>query len=299
MKRILGLEYEYGLLDRETLNFPLEDKIIAILNEKNYSVFKGTRIHLKNGSQLYSDLGHIEAALPECSNPRDLVIYDEAISRILTELGEKHGLLFFKNNVDSAGNTFGCHENYFISREQIRKISKTNTDKEALIYIARLITPFLITRIIYTGSGSLENGKYLLSQRARAIRTDLSDYTTTDRPIFNLRNEPLSDTGIRVHIIIGDSNMSEFSTYLKLSTTSIILNIIETGFLKEDFNIKDPVKTLKAINENGIKRKIKLNNSKLLSPIDIQKLYLEKAYDFFAKHPHYMDEQTRKQLLNW
>jgi proteasome accessory factor A len=219
----------------------------------------------------------------------DLVTHDKAGERIVERLSiaaerrmRADGFLgqisAFKNNTDTPGNTWGCHENYLTDRERV-----------SFRQLASQLIPFFVTRQIFTGSGKVKSthrGGYAISQRARHIREEVSIGTTTARGIINTRDEPHADREKyrRLHVIVGDSNMSEFTTFLKIGTTSIILRMIEDHFIRKRLTLSDSVRALQQISEDtSCTRKIELENGKRLSAIELQKEYLDCAKLYFER----------------
>lgn len=289
-KRIYGLESEYGIIftsnGRKTL--PVE-KVVRYLFEQLVTTEGFLNVFLENGARFYQDTGyHPEYATPECTNPLDLVRYDKAGERILEKLlnyaeykiakeGISGNLAIFKNNTDFIGNSYGCHENYLVDRNA------------NFYYLAEQLIPFLVTRQIFSGSGKVfqdrKGADYNISQRAQHICQKISGTTTNDRSIINTRDEPHADEEKyrRLHVIVGDSNMSEFATYLKTGTTGLVLQMIEDDFLDKDLSLRNPVKSIKDIScDITCKRKIKLDNGKKLSAVEVQKEYLELALRYFS-----------------
>ena len=233
-RRIFGLENEYGvtctLRGQRRLS---PDEVARYLFRRVVSWGRSSNVFLENGARLYLDVGsHPEYATPECDSIRDLVIHDKAGERILEGLvqsaeqrlreeGIRGEVFLFKNNTDSAGNSYGCHENYLVEREG--DFSKF-TD---------VLIPFLVTRQIYAGAGKVlqtaRGAMYCIAQRAEHIWEGVSSATTRSRPIINTRDEPHADAERfrRLHVIVGDSNMSEYATFLKVGATSIILRMLE------------------------------------------------------------------------
>ena len=229
-KRIYGVETEYGIIftpeGRKTL--PVE-KAIRFLFEKLITTEHFLNVFLENGARFYQDTGcHPEYATPECASPRQLIVYDKAGERILEDLQlyaeEKireeripGKLSIFKNNTDFVGNSYGCHENYLVDRDV------------DFYYLAEQLIPFLVTRQIYTGAGKVcqtQDGiHYCVSQRAQHIYQKISGTTTNDRSIINTRDEPHADREKyrRLHVIVGDSNMSEYTNFIKVGTCSVVL----------------------------------------------------------------------------
>ncbi len=303
--RIYGLENEYGLIfsAREKISIPLE-RILGYLFEGIISNSWSSNAFLPNGARFYQDTGcHPEYATPECKNIFDLVVYDKAGERILEEslnLAEKrmredgiYGDIFiYKNNTDSAGNTYGCHENFLVARHV-----------DFWRFSERLI-PFFVTRQIYSGAGKVlrESGKtfFSISQRSQHINQKISCSTTSSRSIINTRDEPHADAEKyrRLHIIVGDANMSEFTTYLKVGTTALILQMIEDGYPVRGLDLDDPVRSIKEISRDlSLKKTVKLENGKALTAVEIQKIYLELVQNYFASREK--DEIIMDILEKW
>ena len=288
--RIFGLENEYGLISSSLggkLNLSVESAL-GYLFEKVVSRQRGTNDFLRNGARLYQDTGcHPEYATPECDNPLDLVIHDKAGERIVEELlyaaerklrenGIYCEIYVFKNNTDSVGNTYGCHENYLVERS-------VNFHK-----LAELLIPFLVTRQVYAGAGKVlrtrAGNHYYISQRAQHIYQEISGATTSSRGIINTRDEPHADEEKyrRLHVIVGDSNMSEFVTHLKVGATAIVLSMVEDGWIRKDLALEDPVRAIKEISHDvTCKRKVRLKRGVELSGVEIQREYLEMALAYY------------------
>lgn len=256
---------------------------------------------LSNGGRLYVDGAHPEYSTPECTNPRELVAFERAGDRIVAEClramnrsrgGEKFSL--YKNNTDGKGNSYGYHENYLLSRAV------------PFERIVRVMTPFFVTRQIYAGSGKVgsENqGKtadYQMSQRADFFECLVDLNTMVKRPIINTRDEPHADPAKyrRFHVIVGDANMAELSTYLKLGTTAIVLDLLESGVDLPHVELEDPVGAIKDISRDlDLKTTLKLAGGKNTTAIEIQRAYLKAAMDFFACHA--LDQITKDILVRW
>lgn len=238
---------------------------------------------LMNGGRYYVDHAHPEYCTPECANARDLLLYEKAgelileVSRVTAErlLLDNQEIIIYKNNTDYKGHSYGSHENYLMSR------------KVPFDAIVDGLTPFLVTRIIITGSGKVgaENGSretdYQISQRADFFEKEVGLSTMVNRPLINTRDEPHADDKIyrRLHVIVGDSNMSELSIYLKVGITSIVLQLIEKGVVgNQQFSLKDPVAAIKSISRDlSCKNQIELANGEQWTPIQIQRAYLKLA----------------------
>ncbi|MBI1819974.1 MAG: Pup--protein ligase [Nitrospirae bacterium] len=286
--RIFGLESEYGLIfsPNGRIYLPLE-KVLGYIFEGLIPNSWPSNAFLPNGARFYQDTGcHPEYATPECTDLLDLVAHDKAGERLLEtclpeaekrlkEEGLSGDIFIFKNNTDSMGNTYGCHENYLMIRDvDFWKVT------EQLI-------PFFVTRQIYTGAGKVlkisGRGHYFISQRSQHIHEKTSSSTTSSRSIINTRDEPHADAEKyrRLHIIVGDSNMSEYTNYLKVGVTSLVLSMIEAGFGVVGLELDDPVKSIREISRDiTMKKKVRLENGKEYSAIEIQRFYLEKACEY-------------------
>ena len=288
-RRIMGLENEYGLTC--TLNGQRRlspDNVARYLFEKVIPGARNANVFLENGARLYLDTGfHPEYATPECDDLLDLCTHDKAGERIVEDLlhqaekrlredGISGNILLFKNNTDSAGNSYGCHENYLVSRDV------------SFQRLAEALIPFFVTRQVFAGAGKVlqtpRGFHYCLSQRAQHICQEISGATTSSRGIINTRDEPHADEEKyrRLHVIVGDSNMSEFATYLKVGTTAIVLSMVEDGFIKRDLALEDPVRAIKEISHDvACKRRVKLKRGKEFSAIEIQREYLDLALEYY------------------
>ena len=182
-------------------------------------------------------------------------------------------MYLFKNNTDSAGNSYGCHENYLTSR------------RDDFAHYAQVLIPFFVTRQIYSGAGKVlqtaRGAVFCLSQRAEHIWEGVSSATTRSRPIINTRDEPHADAERfrRLHVIVGDSNMSEYATYLKVGATSILLKMLEDpGVVLRDMTLEDPIRAIREISHDvTCRRKVRLANGREASALDIQREYLSRA----------------------
>jgi proteasome accessory factor PafA2 len=239
---------------------------------------------LPNGARYYVDHAHPEYSTPECAGPRELVIHDKAgervLERSLLELerampgGQRIAL--YKNNSDGKGNSYGTHENYLVDRT---------------VPFARLVrdlTPFFVSRQIFCGAGKLgaeaawddrARHRYQLTQRADFFEAEVGLETTLKRPIINTRDEPHADPDKyrRLHVIIGDANLCEVATFLKVGTTALVLKMIEDDFVP-DLAVANPVAALHEVTRDLTCRgPIRLADGRRLSPIQLQWEYLERA----------------------
>lgn len=242
---------------------------------------------LSNGARFYVDHAHPEYSAPECSNPRDAVIWDKAGERILEVAANRAGgllpdttpdnpgrIVVTKNNTDGKGAAYGCHENFLVSRDL------------PFGELVRQLLPFLASRQILVGAGRLGNEfgladvPYQLSQRADFFEVEVGLETTLKRPIVNTRDEPHADPDRyrRLHIILGDANMSEVCTELKLGSLSLLLSMIEDGFMPEPPQLAAPVASLRAISHDlTCRRTVELADGRAVTPIELQWHYLELA----------------------
>lgn len=298
-RRIYGLENEYGIIcssDRRG------GKALSIQNAVMYlfrEIISGRMypdVFLENGARFYQDIGcHPEYATPECDSVTDVVIHDKAGERIIERLsvaaerkmrldGFLGRISVFKNNTDTPGNTYGCHENYLMERHV------------SFRQLASQLIPFFVTRQVFAGAGKVKptnRGKYVISQRAQHIREEISIATTTARGIINTRDEPHADREKyrRLHVIVGDSNMSELATFLKVGTTSIVLRMIEDNFIKKRLALRDSVRAIQQISEDTTcTQQIELESGKRLSAVELQREYLECAKLYFEHEESSPDE---------
>lgn len=292
-KRIFGIENEYGvtctLRGQRRLS---SDEVARYLFRKVVSWGRSSNVFLENGARLYLDVGsHPEYATPECDSLLDVIAHDKAGERILESLvesaehklneeGIRGDVFLFKNNTDSAGNSYGCHENYLIPREG--ELSKF-TD---------VLIPFLVSRQIYAGAGKVlqspRGAMFCISQRSEHVWEGVSSATTRSRPIINTRDEPHADAEKyrRLHVIVGDSNMSEYTSFLKLGTCSIVLRMLEEDPAPwRDMTLENPIRAIREISHDiTCTRKVRLANGRELSAVEIQSEYLERALKFAARH---------------
>jgi proteasome accessory factor A len=290
-RRIFGLENEYGV----TCTFKGQrrlspDEVARYLFRRVVSWGRSSNVFLENGARLYLDVGsHPEYATPECDDPVDLVTHDKAGERILESLlasaeqrlheeGIAGSIYLFKNNTDSAGNSYGCHENYLVGRHG------------EFARLADVLIPFLVTRQIICGAGKVlqtpRGAVYCVSQRAEHIWEGVSSATTRSRPIINTRDEPHADAERfrRLHVIVGDSNMNETTTLLKVGTTDLVLRMIEAGVVMRDLTLENPIRAIREISHDiTCRRRVKLANGREASSLEIQHEYHAKARDFVTR----------------
>jgi proteasome accessory factor A len=287
-RRIFGLENEYGV----TCTFRGQrrlspDEVARYLFRRVVSWGRSSNVFLRNGARLYLDVGsHPEYATPECDTIEELVVHDKAGERILEGLlvdaerrlheeGIAGDVYLFKNNTDSAGNSYGCHENYLVTRHG--EFSR----------LADVLIPFLVTRQLICGAGKVlptpRGAVYCVSQRAEHIWEGVSSATTRSRPIINTRDEPHADAERyrRLHVIVGDSNMSETTMMLKVGATDLVLRMIEVGLVMRDLTLENPIRAIREVSHDLTgQRKVRLANGREVSALEIQREYLSKAADF-------------------
>ncbi len=285
-RRIFGLENEYGvtctLRGQRRLS---PDEVARYLFRRVVSWGRSSNVFLENGARLYLDVGsHPEYATPECDSISDLVVHDKAGERILENLvvsaearlreeGIRGVIFLFKNNTDSAGNSYGCHENYLTSR------------RDDFSHYAEVLIPFLVSRQIYAGSGKVlqtaRGATYCMSQRAEHIWEGVSSATTRSRPIINTRDEPHADAERfrRLHVIVGDSNMSEYATFLKVGATSVLLRMLEDpSVVLRDLTLENPIRAIREIShDTSCRKRVRLANGREMSALEIQQEYLSRA----------------------
>ncbi|MEV7342386.1 Pup--protein ligase [Streptomyces sp. NPDC093544] len=290
-RRIFGLENEYGV----TCTFRGQrrlspDEVARYLFRRVVSWGRSSNVFLRNGARLYLDVGsHPEYATPECDNLIELVTHDKAGERILEGLlvdaerrlheeGIAGDVYLFKNNTDSAGNSYGCHENYLVARHG--EFSR----------LADILIPFLVTRQLLCGAGKVlqtpRGAVYCVSQRAEHIWEGVSSATTRSRPIINTRDEPHADAERyrRLHVIVGDSNMSETTMLLKVGATDLVLRMIEAGTVMRDLTLENPIRAIREVSHDITgRRKVRLASGREASALDVQREYYEKAVDFVER----------------
>ncbi|OZG62282.1 Pup--protein ligase [Bifidobacterium lemurum] len=305
--RIFGVETEYGVsvtgADR-----PVDAGQVAMtMFQPVVSRSRSTNTYLTNGSRLYLDVGsHPEYATAEARDPMNALVQDLAGERVMRRLAmqaqerlrESHGanasIHVFKNNVDSAGHAFGCHENYLVRRF----VPLENVERELL--------PFLITRQLFTGAGRVTDEGLQITQRADFLDEAVSSATTRARPMVNTRDEPHADPDSfrRLHVIIGDSNRSQWATWMKLATTHLVLCVMEhaaragepSGF--EPMALVDPAAANRAVSRYLMRDDIVLETADgVMSPLAMQRRYLELVEVFAADHadelndvPHVLEQ---------
>ena len=294
-RRIFGIENEYGVTctfrGRRRLS---PDEVARYLFRRVVAWGRSSNVFLSNGARLYLDVGsHPEYATAECDDLKELVAQDRAGERILEGLmveaqdrlkadGVDGEIYLFKNNTDSVGNSYGCHENFLIARD------------DQLSHLTDLFIPFLVTRQLICGAGKIHHtgrgANFSLSQRADHIWEGVSSATTRSRPIINTRDEPHADAEKyrRLHVIVGDSNMSETTTLLKVGSADLVLRMIEAGFPMRDMTLENPIRAIREISQDISGHKlVRLANGRELSALDIQAEYLMRVNDFVDRYGYH------------
>ena len=334
LNRIFGLETEYGLLIHEDRPdhsptwfahkirdhlFQVQRRGVLDLHHRGHDEPPGNGGFLTNAGRIYLDMGHLEYASPECHSLMDVVASDRAgdllLQRTIDDLGYGEQISLIKNNIDHETDaTFGSHENYLVSRRF--PFSRRG--------LAPLVT-FLVTRQIFTGSGRVGSAAlqdawiqvdrllvprstfgtqpiselpFQISQRADYIVNDFFEWVQHNRAIVNTRDEPLADPNQyrRIHLLLGDSNMAEYATALKLGTTGLVLQLIEEGHAPYELEIDEPVEALQEISQDQERRwLVQLQSHKTMSAVDIQERFLDCA----VRHYSGQDEETDWVLTQW
>ena len=305
-RRIFGIENEYGVTCALRGHRRLSpDEVARYLFRRVVSWGRSSNVFLVNGARLYLDVGsHPEYATPECDSVYDLVAHDKAGERILETLiesaelrlreeGIQGDIYLFKNNTDSAGNSYGCHENYLTSR------------RDDFTEYAEVLIPFLVSRQIYAGAGKVlqtaRGAAYCISQRAEHIWEGVSSATTRSRPIINTRDEPHADAERyrRLHVIVGDSNMSEYATFLKTGATSILLRMLEDPSVAlRDMTLDNPIRAIREIShDQTCTRRVRLASGREVSALEIQSEYLDRALKYADSRD--LDPQEKQALQMW
>jgi proteasome accessory factor A len=335
LPKVMGIETEFGITVRNQADFnPILSSLLLI---NSYETYRTARIRwdyeaesplrdargfeyaeekelpskeesrlinliLSNGARFYVDHAHPEYSTPECTNPRDLVVWDRAGERILNiarmraeaASPPEQRILIYKNNTDSKGNSYGTHENYLMDR------------RCPFTRIVQHLMPFLVTRQIFTGAGkvgsenNLEYTEFQISQRADFLETEVGLETMHSRPIINTRDEPHADPEKyrRLHVIVGDANMSELATYLKTGTTAVVLAMLEDDFIDRDLSLDNPVLAFRQISRDLTCRvPVRLRDGRTATAVDVQRELLELAHRYYRDRE--LDTVTKDVLVRW
>lgn len=293
-RRVFGVETEFGLthLGNQRRGLP-PDEVARYLFRPVVEWGRSSNVFIPNASRLYLDVGsHPEYATAECDDLLDLIASDRAGERIMHDLalraqealqrdGFDGSVYLLKNNVDSRGNSYGSHENYLIPRTtHFRRLST-------------VLLPFLVTRQVIAGAGHVvqssddRGAHFAFSQRADHMWEGISSATTRSRPIINTRDEPHADAGVhrRLHVIVGDSNMSETTQLLRYGATDLVLRMIEAGIPVGDYELENPIGAIRHISHDITGTAgVRIRGGQELTAVEIQSGLLEKAKTFIARH---------------
>ena len=259
---------------------------------------------LTNGARLYVDHAHPEFSTPEVTNPLDIVRWDKAGEQVMLDAQKRAAalpggqpILLYKNNTDGKGASYGAHENYLMRR------STPFAD------IVKHLTPFFVSRQVVCGAGRVGIGQdgrdhgYQISQRADFFEVEVGLETTLKRPIINTRDEPHADPEKyrRLHVIIGDANLAEISTYLKIGTTALVLAMIEDRFIDRDLGVDGPISALRAVSHDpGLQELVTLHDGRRLTAVQLQLEYLDLARKYVEdRYGADADDQTLDVLARW
>jgi proteasome accessory factor A len=258
---------------------------------------------LPNGARLYVDHAHPEYSTPEVTSPLDIVRFDKAGELVMSAAARQIERLsgttitLYKNNTDNKGVSYGAHENYLMSRQ---------TPFSAIV---SQLTPFFVTRQVVCGAGRVGIGQdghqheFQISQRADFFEVEVGLETTLKRPIINTRDEPHADAEKyrRLHVILGDANLAELSTFLKVGTTSLVLAMIEDRWLSDDLRISEPVRELRAVShDSSLRHAMRLHDGRTVTALQLQGEYLERASKYVDdRYGSDLDPQTAQVLAEW
>jgi proteasome accessory factor A len=258
---------------------------------------------LTNGARLYVDHAHPEYSTPECTNPLDVVRWDKAGEQVALDacrfasVAGEPDIVLYKNNTDNKGASYGAHENYLMKRAT------------PFGEIVRHLTPFFVSRQVVCGAGRVGIGQdgrehgFQISQRADYFEVEVGLETTLKRPIINTRDEPHADPEKyrRLHVIIGDANLSEVSTFLKMGTTALVLDMIEDRFIQTDLTITRPVASLRAVSHDPtLTYLLERPDGQTLTAVELQWEYFNLAKKYVDQHEvEDPDGQTRDVLDRW
>ncbi len=290
-RRIFGIETEYGVTCTNAGTRRMTpDEVSRYLFRRVVAWGRSSNVFLGNGSRLYLDVGaHPEYATAECDDVRQLIAQDTAGQLIIEGLvadaqdaidaeGIEGTVYAFRNNTDSAGNSYGCHENYLVGREA------------SLLKVTDALVPFLIARQLLCGAGKVlhtpHGARYCVSQRSEHIWEGVSSATTRSRPIINTRDEPHADAERyrRLHVIVGDTNMSQTTTALKVCSADLVLRLVESGVALPDFRLEQPIRAIRQISDDPTGRAVvKLQAGGTVSALDMLYAYLDEVRAFVER----------------
>jgi Pup amidohydrolase len=258
---------------------------------------------LTNGARLYVDHAHPEYSTPECTNPLDVVRWDKAGEQVALDacrfasVSGEPDLVLYKNNTDNKGASYGAHENYLMKRST------------PFGEIVRHLTPFFVSRQVVCGAGRVGIGQdgrehgFQISQRADYFEVEVGLETTLKRPIINTRDEPHADPEKyrRLHVIIGDANLSELSTFLKVGTTALVLDMIEERFIPTDLTVSRPVAALRAVSHDpSLTYLLERPDGQTLTAVELQWEYFNFARKYVEeRYGDDADDQTLDVMNRW
>jgi Pup amidohydrolase len=297
-------DYEVESPLRDARGFDLSAPTLHSNSDSELDDLGAANVILTNGARLYVDHAHPEFSTPEVTTPRDVVVWDKAGERVMEEAAMRAATVpgapriqLYKNNVDGKGASYGSHENYLMARST------------TFPSIVAGLTPFFVTRQVVCGAGRVGIGSsgdesgYQIAQRSDYIEVEVGLETTLKRGIINTRDEPHADADKyrRLHVIIGDANMSEYSTLLKVGTTALVLDMIEKGVRFDELRLAEPFRSVHRISHDpSLKTTVDLVDGRKMTGLDVQQAYFEKA----AKHVENtmgadVDEATAEVLALW
>ncbi|MDT7643024.1 MAG: Pup amidohydrolase [Pseudonocardiales bacterium] len=297
-------DYEVESPLRDARGFDLSTPSIPTSPDSDLDDLGAANVILTNGARLYVDHAHPEFSTPEVTTPRDIVIWDKAGERVMEEAAMRSATVpgapriqLYKNNVDGKGASYGSHENYLMSRSTTFPSIITG------------LIPFFASRQVVCGSGRVGIGPggdeagYQLTQRSDYIEVEVGLETTLKRGIINTRDEPHADADKyrRLHVIIGDANLAETSTFLKVGTTALVLDMIEAGQRFDDLRLAEPVRSVHAISRDpGLQAKVELADGRKMTGLDLQWAYHERAVAHVARtQGEQVDEVTAEVMTTW
>ena len=294
MERVIGLETEYGLLGRSARGRLGSSEAAQLLFAPLEREYRSSNVFLAAGGRLYLDVGaHPEYATPECATVLDAVVAGRAGDELMLDLADRAvaaaeqagtsvRLRLFKNNTDSYGNSYGSHENYLVERA-------SDPDR-----FAEALTGFLVTRQLTSGNGSLSRGEFRISQRADHLHEAFSATTTRARPLVNSRDEPLADPARfrRLHVLAGDSNLSETTAWLRLASTELVLRLVEAGHRFEQLRLADPLGALPMVARDPLAL-LELAAGGTITAVAVQRAYADAVGEAFPEQAELVAEWQR------
>ncbi|QCX27548.1 depupylase/deamidase Dop [Nocardioides jishulii] len=293
-------EEEFPLRDARGFDLSRSEADASQLTDEEAGL---ANVILTNGARLYVDHAHPEYSSPEVTTPLDVVRWERAgelvmlrAMRYAAQTRNGPPILLYKNNTDNKGASYGAHENYLVRRAT------------PFASIVRHLTPFFVSRPVVCGAGRVgvgQNGRvnaFQISQRADFFEVEVGLETTLKRPIINTRDEPHADPELwrRLHVIVGDATMSDVSTYLKAGTTSLVLAMIEDGFITDDLSVHHPVDALHQVSHDpSLSHLLELSDGRRMTAVQLQRTYLDLARAFVARDADEAHPQTLDVLERW